>query len=100
MQWSWDNGLKQVQARGKEVVIGEIGWPSAGGRATSVENERINFETTKAWVDMGNPMEIRFNAYWFEMFDEPWKTKEGAQGPHWGLFTSGSNPQPKFPFTA
>jgi exo-beta-1,3-glucanase (GH17 family) len=61
MQWSWDNGLKQVQARGKEVVIAEIGWPSAGGRATSVENERINFETTKAWVNMGNPMGIAFN---------------------------------------
>jgi exo-beta-1,3-glucanase (GH17 family) len=100
MQWSWDNGLKQVQARSKEVVIAEIGWPSAGGRDTSVQNERINYETTKAWVTRGNPMNIQFNTYWFEMFDEPWKTKEGPQGPYWGLFTSGPNPQPKFPFTA
>jgi exo-beta-1,3-glucanase (GH17 family) len=100
MKWSWENGLKQVQARHKEVVIAEIGWPSAGGRDTSVENEKTNYETTKAWVDMGNPMGISFNTYWFEMFDEPWKTKEGAQGPHWGLCTSGSNPQPKFHFTA
>ena len=100
MQWSWDNGLKQVQARGKQVVIAEIGWPSAGGRDTSVDNERINFETTKKWVSFGNPMGLNFDTYWFEMFDEPWKTKEGAQGPHWGLFTAGANPQQKFPFTA
>ena len=33
-----------------------------------------------------------------EMFDERWKTKEGAQGPHWGLYTGGPNPQPKFAF--
>jgi exo-beta-1,3-glucanase (GH17 family) len=39
-----------------------------------------------------------FDTYWFEMFDEPWKTQEGPQGPHWGLYTSGSNPQPKFVF--
>ena len=31
MQWSWNNGLKQVRERGKQVVIAEIGWPSAGG---------------------------------------------------------------------
>ena len=24
--------------------------------------------------------------------------QEGTQGPHWGLYTSGSNPQPKFVF--
>ncbi|MEW9307633.1 glycosyl hydrolase family 17 protein [Labrys neptuniae] len=98
MQWSWDNGLKQVQARKKQIVIAEIGWPSAGGRATSVENERINFETTKKWVNYGNPMGMQFDTYWFEMFDERWKTKEGAQGPHWGLYTGGPNPQPKFAF--
>ena len=32
MQWSYDNGMKQVEALGKHVVIGEIGWPSAGGK--------------------------------------------------------------------
>jgi exo-beta-1,3-glucanase (GH17 family) len=100
MQWSWDNGLKQVQARGKEIVIAEIGWPSAGGDAshppTSIENERINFTVTKEWISGGNPMGIFFDTYWFEMFDEPWKTNEGPWGPHWGIYTSGPNPQPKF----
>ncbi len=102
MQWSWDNGLKQVQARHKQVVIAEIGWPSAGGNAgqppTTVDNERINYETTKKWVSMGNPMGLDLDTYWFEMFDEPWKSNEGPWGPHWGLYTSGANPQPKFKF--
>ena len=37
-----------------------------------------------------------FDTYWFEMFDEPWKTAEGAWGSHWGLYTAGDSPQPKF----
>lgn len=98
MQWSWDNGLKQVREQGKEVVIAEIGWPSAGGRETSVENEQLNYEVTKKWVSGANPLRMSFDTYWFEMFDEPWKTQEGPQGPHWGLYTSGPNPQPKFAF--
>lgn len=98
MQWSWDNGLKQVRERGKQVVIAEIGWPSAGGRATSVANEQTNYNVTKKWVAGANSMGMAFDTFWFEMFDEPWKTKEGPQGPHWGLYYSGSNPQPKFPF--
>jgi exo-beta-1,3-glucanase (GH17 family) len=98
MQWSWNNGLKQVRERGKQVVIAEIGWPSAGGRETSVENEKINYETTKKWVSGSNSLHMSFDTFWFEMFDEPWKTQEGPQGPHWGLYTSGSNPQAKFAF--
>jgi exo-beta-1,3-glucanase (GH17 family) len=98
MQWSWNNGLKQVRERGKEVVIAEIGWPSAGGRETSVENEKINYEATKKWVSGSNSLHMAFDTFWFEMFDEPWKTQEGPQGPHWGLYTSGSNPQAKFAF--
>lgn len=102
MQWSWDNGLKQVQDRRKQIVIAEIGWPSAGGDknhpVTSIENERVNFEVTKKWISGGNPPGIFFDTYWFEMFDEPWKTNEGTWGPHWGLYTSGADPQPKFKF--
>jgi exo-beta-1,3-glucanase (GH17 family) len=98
MQWSWDHGLKQVREWGKQVVIAEIGWPSAGGRETSVANEKTNYEATKKWVSGANPLRMSFDTFWFEMFDEPWKTQEGPQGPHWGLYTSGASPQPKFPF--
>ena len=92
MQWSWDNGLRQVAERGKTVVIAEIGWPSEGGRETSVDNERINFEVTRKSVSGQNSLGKSFDTYWFEMFDEPWKSNEGGQGPHWGLCDSDGNP--------
>ena len=97
MQWSYNNGMKQVEALGKHVVIGEIGWPSAGGRETTVENEALNYKVTNDWVLGKNPLNKAYEAFWFEMFDEPWKTQEGPWGPHWGLYGSGKNPQAKFP---
>ena len=97
MDWSWNNGLKQVADRGKTIVITEIGWPSAGGRLTTPENERVNYQTTKNLLSGATP-QWALGTFWFEMVDEPWKTDEGPWGPHWGLDTSGPNPQPKFDF--
>jgi exo-beta-1,3-glucanase (GH17 family) len=98
MEWSWNNGLRQVQENNKEIVIAEIGWPSAGGRDTSIANEQTNYAVTKKWVSGGSPLGRNFDTFWFEMFDEPWKIRDGPQEPHWGLYTSGEDPQPKFPF--
>lgn len=102
MDWSWNNGLKQVIARGKTIVIAEIGWPSAGGDArhapTSVESQKINYETTKRFLSGKTASHWALDAFWFEMFDEPWKTQEGPWGPHWGLCTAGPDPKPKFEF--
>ncbi len=102
MDWSWDNGLKQMVARGKKIVIAEIGWPSAGGdlnhSPTSVENESINYQTTKKFLSGATAPYWALDTFWFAMFDESWKKAEGPWGPHWGLYTSGANPQPKFNF--
>jgi hypothetical protein len=35
----------------------------------------------------------RMRAFWFSMFDEPWKTREGTQGPHWRLYDKDGNPK-------
>jgi len=99
MEWSWANGLKQATDLGKDVVIAEIGWPSDGALnwKTSVANEKLNYGTTRSWVSGKNFLNRAFSTYWFEMFDEPWKVaEEGAWGSHWGLYTSGDNPQRKF----
>ena len=103
MNWSWDKGgLQQVVDRGKSIVIAEIGWPSAGGDAdhspTTTENERINYQTTKRFLSGETARHWALDTFWFEMFDEPWKTKEGSWGPHWGLYESGPDPKPKFDF--
>jgi glucan 1,3-beta-glucosidase len=78
---------------GKPLLIGEIGWPSAGpanGHAVpGVENQRrfvhelTDYARTRA-----------LGIFIFEMFDEPWKTEAGGVGPHWGLFDR--NGRPKF----
>lgn len=98
MAWSWDNGLKQVVAQGKTIVIAEIGWPSQGGFGTSPANEKVNYAATKSFLSGQTAPHWALDTYWFEMFDEPWKTNEGAFGPYWGLYTSGAEPKPKFGF--
>jgi len=98
MQWSYDNGISQAEAAGLAVIIGEIGWPSAGvpAKKTTVANEFTNYATTCSWVQGNNaPIDKSYVTFWFEMFDEPWKTAEGAQGPYWGLYTDGASPTSK-----
>ena len=95
MQWSWNNGLSQVVNLGRQVVIAEIGWPSAGKPEwnTTVASERLNYNVTKKWVLGGNSLGRAFDTYWFEMFDEPWKTNEGPFGPYFGLYDKDANPK-------
>lgn len=78
---------------GKPIVIGEIGWPSAGppnGPAVpSAENQH------RFVLDLARYARARaLSVFLFEMFDEPWKTEAGGVGPHWGLFDR--NRRPKF----
>lgn len=80
-------------ATGKRIVIGEIGWPSAGtpnGPAvpTIANQRRFIYEL----VDYGRTRAL--GVFLFEMFDEPWKTEAGGVGPHWGIFDR--NGRPKF----
>jgi exo-beta-1,3-glucanase (GH17 family) len=100
MKWSYDHGMKQVEALGHRVIIGEIGWPSAGGpsdrKPTTVPNEQTNFNTTNTWVSGNNFLKKAYETFWFEIFDEPWKTNEGPFGPYWGLYGSGAAPAAKF----
>ncbi|MFC2000157.1 glycosyl hydrolase family 17 protein [Chloroflexota bacterium] len=98
MQWSYNNGMKQAEAKGLTVIIAETGWPSAGvaSKGTTPENEKVNFQTTCTWINGNNFLNRRYVTFWFEMFDEPWKADKGPQEPHWGLYGSGQDPQPKF----
>ena len=73
---------------GKEVIIGETGWPSAGSRkgnaVPSDENQRKYF---KEFMKIARERNIP--AFYFSTFDENWKSEsEGALGARWGLFNS------------
>ena len=81
----------------KEIVIGEIGWPSAGrmreGARPSPSNQARVIEET---LTLGQRENFRVNV--IEAFDQPWKRwLEGAVGGHWGIFDRASG-APKFSF--
>ena len=71
---------------GKEILIGEVGWPSAGrmreGARPSPSNQAQVLREVVAQARQGN-----FRVIVIEAFDAPWKRRfEGTVGGHWGLF--------------
>jgi hypothetical protein len=80
---------------GKEVLIGEVGWPSAGrmreGALPSPVNQARVIQDVLALSKREN-----FNVNVIEAFDQPWKRAlEGTVGGHWGLL-DGYSRMPKF----
>jgi glucan 1,3-beta-glucosidase len=87
-----DSIRRQVTAAfpGKEVLIGEVGWPSAGrmreGALPSPANQARVIQDTLAVASREN-----FHVNVIEAFDQPWKeTLEGTVGGHWGLLDGDS----------
>ena len=71
---------------GKEIVIGEVGWPSAGRMREGALPSPANQARVIADVlERGKREHFRVNV--IEAFDQPWKRAlEGTVGGHWGLF--------------
>jgi exo-beta-1,3-glucanase (GH17 family) len=73
---------------GKDILIGEVGWPSAGrmreGALPSPSNQALVLAEVVARARAQN---YRVNL--IEAFDQPWKRRlEGTVGGYWGLFGS------------
>ena len=88
---------RQVAAAfpGKDIVIGEVGWPSAGrmreGALPSPANQARVIQDVLALAKREN-----FKVNVIESFDAPWKrASEGTVGGHWGLLGDASR-SPKF----
>jgi exo-beta-1,3-glucanase (GH17 family) len=80
---------------GKEVIIGEVGWPSAGrmreGALPSPANQARVIQDVLALA-----AREKFRVNVIEAFDEPWKRAlEGTVGGHWGLLDDAAR-APKF----
>jgi glucan 1,3-beta-glucosidase len=80
---------------GKEIMLGEVGWPSAGrmreGALPSPSNQALVLHQVIRAAKRGHwPMNV------IEAFDQPWKRQiEGTAGGHWGLLDSETR-APKF----
>ena len=80
---------------GKEVVIGEVGWPSAGRMREAALPSPANQALVLAEV-LARGKREHFHVNVIEAFDQPWKRYlEGTVGGHWGLFDDATR-QPKF----
>ena len=80
---------------GKDVLIGEVGWPSEGrmreGALPSPANQALVIQDVLALAAREN-----FHVNVIEAFDAPWKRAlEGTVGGHWGLLDDATR-QPKF----
>jgi exo-beta-1,3-glucanase (GH17 family) len=82
----------------KEIVIGEVGWPSAGrmreaARPSPSNQARVITET----LELARRRNFRVNV--IEAFDQPWKRAlEGSTGRYWGIFER-TTQAPKFSFS-
>jgi glucan 1,3-beta-glucosidase len=70
---------------GKEIVIGEVGWPSAGRmREGALPSPSEQARVLHDVLEHGKRENFRVNL--IEAFDQPWKRfLEGTVGGHWGL---------------
>jgi len=70
---------------GKEIVIGETGWPSQGRmREASLPSPENQARFIRGFIALAEQEHWQYNL--IEAFDQPWKRiKEGAVGGYWGL---------------
>lgn len=78
--------LVKQNAKGKEIMISETGWPSAGsqygGAVPSYTNAMSYFIQTQKWA-----LSEQIPLFYFSSFDEVWKINhEGEYGAFWGLW--------------
>lgn len=78
---------------GKEIVIGEVGWPSAGRmREGALPSPASQARVMADILARGKRERFRVNV--IEAFDQPWKRAlEGTVGGHWGLFDDATRQQ-------
>ncbi|EGV16539.1 glycosyltransferase family 2 protein [Thiocapsa marina] len=81
----------------KDVIIGEVGWPSNGRRNRGAEASLTN-QTRFLRRFLAHAEQAGYVYYVMEAFDQTWKARiEGATGAYWGVYNT--DREPKFVFT-
>src|SRR6266404_4206635 len=74
---------------GKEILIGETGWPSEGRMREGALPSRTNQARVVSEI-LGLAKQENFRVNLIEAYDQPWKRQlEGTVGGYWGLLDSG-----------
>ncbi|MCF7984154.1 MAG: glycosyltransferase [Thiohalocapsa sp.] len=93
------NRLAEVKALypNKEVIVGEVGWPSNGRRNRGAEASQANqTRFLRRFLARAEQQDLVY--YVMEAFDQPWKVQiEGAIGTYWGVYDA--QREPKFPLS-
>jgi glucan 1,3-beta-glucosidase len=80
---------------GKDILIGEFGWPSAGRMREGARPSPVN-QARAIQETIALSKREHFNVNVIEAFDQSWKRRlEGAVGGHWGIIDQTTR-QPKF----
>jgi glucan 1,3-beta-glucosidase len=80
---------------GKDILIGEVGWPSAGRMREGALPSRSNQAQALQEV-LIRARQAGYRVNLIEAFDQPWKRLlEGTVGGHWGLIDADTR-EPKF----
>jgi len=81
----------------KQIVIGEVGWPSNGRKNRGAEASLEN-QTRFLRRFLHHAEKEGYIYYVMEAFDQPWKSRlGGAIETYWGVY--GTDREPKFTFT-
>ena len=87
--------LRQVQERfpDKQVIIGEVGWPSQGDRRDSSRaSPASQAEFIRGFLVRAGAMNLDY--FLMEGIDQPWKIElEGRAGPYWGYLDAYRTPK-------
>lgn len=78
----------QAMFPGRQIAIGEIGWPSRGRWREDAAPSRVNQAVfIREFITLSREMGFDYNL--IEAFDQVWKYKsEGTVGAAWGLWTA------------
>ncbi|XP_074352746.1 putative glucan endo-1,3-beta-glucosidase BG1 [Apium graveolens] len=90
------SALEKAGGSSLDVVVSEVGWPTAGGDAASVENASThNNKLINHVLNNGTPKrpQKRIETYIFNLFDENKRDSEEFER-HWGVFWN--NKQAKY----
>lgn len=78
---------------GKPILIGEVGWPSAGrSREGAIPSRWMEAEFINSFLKLAAERGMDYNIV--EAFDQPWKVAlEGTVGGNWGLLDADRRPK-------